>query len=160
MCHSRFLSSPKWGSRTIGKEHSSRRYYPRQSGRSPWRSQKVNMNTTDYLPDDETGSALRRYVMEGSDLTRPMLMDFFVLVPSENAGKKVADAAQELGYSTSVEYDQQTEAWTCYCTKTIVPSYNAVTQIEEQLDLIAQGFGGRIDGFGSFGNAGETSRER
>lgn len=111
------------------------------------------MNTTDYLPDDETGSALRRYVMEGSDLRRPMSMDFFALVPTENAGKKMVDVVQTLGFSTSVEYDQQTETWTCYCTKTIVPSYKAVTQIEEQLDLIAKGFGGRIDGFGSFGNA-------
>ena len=105
------------------------------------------------LPDDATGAALRRFADAGSDLTRPMEMDFFVAVPSETAGNAVAAVAREQGFTTSVEQDAETANWTCYCAKTIVPSYDEVVQIETLLDGIARLHGGHADGFGSFGNA-------
>ena len=111
------------------------------------------MTTTDDLPDDETGGALRRYVKDGSDLSRPMVMDFFALVPSQTAGEGVASTARELGFDTNVEYDEESKTWTCYCTKVIVPRYETVCGIEREIDSIARRFGGRADGFDSFGNA-------
>lgn len=110
------------------------------------------MTTIDSLPNDATGNALRQYVKEGSSLHRPMSIDFFVLLPSEDAGNQVAREVRELAFDTSVEYDEETKQWTCYCTKSIIPRYEAIVRIEEQLDSIAQGYGGRIDGFGSYGN--------
>lgn len=103
------------------------------------------------LPDDATGDALRRFVAEGSELTRPMKIDFFVAVPTEAAGTQMAARATAMGFSTSVELDEDGE-WTCYCTKTLVPSYAAVAAIEEALDEVARELGGYADGFGSFGN--------
>jgi hypothetical protein len=103
--------------------------------------------------DEATGEALRRYAAQGSDLSRPMEIDFFVAVPDREAGERVAQRSRELGLMTSVEQDQATGDWTCYCKKTLVPSYEAVRAIERLLDEIARQFGGHADGFGSFGNA-------
>jgi len=107
------------------------------------------------LPDNATGDALRRILYAGSDLSKPLEMDFFMAVPSEDAGNRVAKMAQQIGFTTKVERDEETSEWTCYCTKTIVPDYAEVVKMEETLDAIAKPFGGYIDGFGSFGNADE-----
>jgi hypothetical protein len=82
-----------------------------------------------------------------------MSIDFFAVVPSREAGEGVASAVRELGFAASVGYDEESKTWTCYCAKTIVPSYDAVCGIESQIDFIARRFGGKADGFGSYGNA-------
>src|SRR5262245_18594520 len=115
------------------------------------------------IPDDTTGATLKVIAERGSDLTRPMKMDFFVAVPSKDAGDKVALKARVLGFATSVEKDDigpkdvgpddKRLEWTCYCTKFLVPEYSEVVRIERQLDSIAKEFGGYADGFGTFGNA-------
>jgi regulator of RNase E activity RraB len=110
------------------------------------------------IPDDATGDALKVIAEKGSDLTKPMKIDFFVAVPSKETGDKVALKARDLGFTTSVEMDDvdlddDGMLWTCYCTKVLVPEYDEVVKIEQQLDSIAKEFGGHIDGFGTFGNA-------
>lgn len=106
-----------------------------------------------FIPNDATGDALRQYIADGSDLTKPMKMDFFVAVPSRKAGDQVAAKAQKLGFEIKVDQDAESLEWTCYCTKTIIPEYSEVVSIEQKLDSIAKVIGGHIDGFGSFGNA-------
>jgi len=110
------------------------------------------------FPDDTTGDALRLIAERGSDLKKPMKVDFFIAVPSKDAGDRVALKARVLGFVTSVEQDDLKPdddgfVWTCYCTKVLVPEYSEVLKIERQLDSIAKEFGGYADGFGTFGNA-------
>lgn len=105
------------------------------------------------MSHDATADALKRYADTGSDLTRPMKMDFFVAVPTAAAGQSVAGRAAALGFKTKVEPDSIGPKWTCYCTKTMIPEYKAVVAIERQLDAIGREYGGSSDGFGSFGNA-------
>jgi hypothetical protein len=107
------------------------------------------------IPDDETGEALRLIEENGSDLSQPMEMEFFVAVPSEEAGREIARRAEALGFDALVEYDEEDAAWTCYCVKTMIPAYEAVVGVEKQLGALAEPFGGYADGFGSFGNAPE-----
>ncbi len=104
------------------------------------------------LPDDETGDALRLLEENGSDPSRPLEMDFFAAVPSGAAGDAVAAHFSELSFITSVEQDEESQEWTCYCTKTLVPDYTTVAEIEAQIDVIARAHGGHGDGFGSYGN--------
>lgn len=104
------------------------------------------------LPDDDIGDALRLLEENGSDLSRPLEMDFFAAVPSQAAGDAVAAHFSELNFATSVEQDEESQEWTCYCTKTLVPDYTAVAEIEAQVDAIARAHGGQCDGFGSYGN--------
>jgi hypothetical protein len=97
-------------------------------------------------------AALDRYRAQGSDLSRPMEIDFFVAAPTQEAADSVARHALALGFATKVEPTEAT-GWTCYCTKSLIPSYANVRAIEHQLDALARAYGGRADGFGSFGNA-------
>jgi hypothetical protein len=78
-------------------------------------------------------------------------MDFFVAVPDADAGAFVAARAANLGFATNVESGE----WTCYCKKRIVPTFDAVVAIEQELDAMAHDLGGYADGFGTFGNAEE-----
>lgn len=106
----------------------------------------------DRFPDDETGDALRKFEANGFDLSNVMKVDFFVAVPSEESGKKVASKARYLGYEVSVEQDKITGEWTCYCNKKMIPNYDDFIKSESELDKIGKEYGGYIDGFGSYGN--------
>ena len=59
------------------------------------------------LPNDADGDALRGLIGLGDDLSRPMSIDFFIAVPSEQAGLAVAEAAEQQGYVTSVKFDDE-----------------------------------------------------
>lgn len=96
------------------------------------------------IPDDDTGAALKRWVDEGSDLTRPMTIDFFVLVPSEKEGRLPAKQDELRDFQISVELDPESAKWTCCCSKTMIPDYTEIVTIERSLDLAATRVGGRV----------------
>lgn len=101
-----------------------------------------------------TKDALNEIRKHGSDLDRPLTLDFFVAVPDQSAGARVASWASEQGFETSVEADDDAPTWTCYCTRTMIPALDAVLGTEAMLDKFARTVGGYIDGFGTLGNAG------
>lgn len=105
------------------------------------------------LPHDADGDRIRQLAAEGSDLAEPMSVDFFVAAPSEQVGRAVAEAAEKLGYRSHVDRDGQADAWTCYCAREMVVTYEAVTAAQQQLDAFCRPLGGTVDGWGSFGNA-------
>ena len=104
------------------------------------------------LPHDADGDAIRRIVNDGSDLAEPMSVDFFVAVTDEQSGRAVAEAAQGAGFRTTVEKDGSTDAWTVYCAREMVVTYDAVVDAQRRLDELARPHGGKADGWGSFGN--------
>jgi hypothetical protein len=108
----------------------------------------------DNLPNDSDGDALRRLLATGSDLSIEMIVDFAVHVPDEASGLAVANEAKALGFQTDVERDDETLDWTCYCSRAIIPSYDLIILIQKQLNNLSRPFGGRSDGWGSFGNSG------
>lgn len=105
------------------------------------------------LPQDADGDALRRIAADGSDLTKAMEIDFAVDVPSEQAGKDFAKAIAHLPYQTSLYFDEEEKAWTCYCSKTLIPSYEAILQVQEELTAAGAPFDAVPDGWGTYGNA-------
>ncbi len=105
------------------------------------------------LPRDADGDAIRRLVNAGSDLDQPMSVDFFVAVPTEASGRAVADAAQKAGFRTHVKRDGQSDAWTVYCAREMLVTYDAVVAAQRQLAEISRPHCGRADGWGTFGNA-------
>jgi Regulator of ribonuclease activity B len=107
----------------------------------------------DY-PNDADGDALRRVARDGSDMTRPMDVDFAVAVPDEMSGLEVAKLAQGLGYRPDVVRDDESGSWTCCCTRSMVLTYAAVIAAQAELDRVAGPVGGASDGWGTFGNAG------
>ncbi len=104
-------------------------------------------------PNDETGQSLNRLKSDGSDMSKAMKIDFFIEVPDLETGRKIEQAVAKDSYEFSIEQDEDTQEWTCYASKLIIPSYVNVVTEEKYLDLVAQKFGGKLDGFGSYGNA-------
>jgi len=104
------------------------------------------------IPDDDTGSAIKRWEAEGSDLSRPMTIDFFVVVPSQNEGVTFARQTELQDFKTDVEYDAESGTWTCYCSMTMIPDYEEIVEIERLLGSVARRVGGFLDGFASYGN--------
>ena len=104
-----------------------------------------------------TRAALKRIAQAGSDLSRPLKMDFFVAVPDEASGRIVATRADSLGFETKLHLDEESQEWTCYCTKTLVATYERVRRVESRLNSLARDLGGYADGFGTFGNAEEEA---
>jgi len=107
------------------------------------------------IPDDETGSAIKQWAADGSDLSRLIKIDFFVAVRNQEEGRKVmADPELKIFAHLSLEEDEETGQWTCYCSKSMVPRYDDIIELEALLTSIASRHGAQYDGFGSFGNAG------
>jgi hypothetical protein len=62
------------------------------------------MSTHDY-PHDADGDALRRLAADGSDMSKPMEIDFAVAVPNEAVGSAIAEQARARGYEVEVVLD-------------------------------------------------------
>ena len=105
------------------------------------------------FPDDADGHALRRIADHGSDMSKPMFIDFQVAVPDENSARSLADVARKLGYHAKV-YDSAgcTLPWTCECSTRMVATYEGVIATQAELASISAPFGGIPDGWGTFGN--------
>lgn len=103
-------------------------------------------------PKDADGEALQRVADHGSDMSQPMLIDFAVAVPNEDAGKAVAEVAAARGYKPDVFKNDDTSTWTCYCTKEMLPTYNAIIAAQDELDELSKPYGGYSDGWGTLGN--------
>lgn len=118
---------------------------------TPGRAPTLDKLTMKDLDEEEwaTVKALEVYKEHGSDLTKPMTMEFFVLLPSEAAATEIAKTCSSRGFATKVKHTPTVGGFTCYCEKTIIPSYENVRAIELELDSIARPFGGKSDGFGS-----------
>lgn len=96
----------------------------------------------DSAGQNATRQALQRMEQDGSDLSKAMKLDFFLAAPSESAGNKISVEVAAQGYRTSVERNEETGEWTCFCETVVVPTFEAVVRIEEQLETIAQRYGG------------------
>jgi regulator of RNase E activity RraB len=105
------------------------------------------------FPNDADGDALRRIAGDGSDLARPMFVDFQVAVPDRSSAELLAATAVKLGYRTKV-YDSPAckLPWTCECSTRMLATYEAIIAFQRELEVISRPFGGIPDGWGTFGN--------
>jgi hypothetical protein len=81
-----------------------------------------------------------------------MEIDFAVDVPNRDAGIAFAAVVTPLGFRAEVNKNDTTGKWTCYCSRVMVPSYDAIMAIQEILAELGSPFKARPDGWGSFGN--------
>jgi hypothetical protein len=84
-----------------------------------------------------------------------MQVDFAVAVPNQAAGLKIAEIVSDRGYTPDVSFDDEDEAWTCYCSKTMLVEYDAIVAVQRELAVISEPFDSFPDGWGTFGNAKE-----
>ena len=106
------------------------------------------------FPDDADGKALRQ-VAERADLDRPLDVDFVIRVPDEAAAEALATAVAAHGYLSDARPDDDDESrWSCYCTRqSILLTYEWLQATQAELLALSAPFGGRLGGWGTFGNA-------
>jgi hypothetical protein len=105
------------------------------------------------LPKNADGDALRRLIRDGSDLSRPMYVDFQIAIPNKPRAKQLADAARKLGYRVRVYASAECDLpWTCECSTRMLATHESIVAVEAELAQLAAPFGGYPDGWGSFGN--------
>ncbi len=85
-------------------------------------------------------------------MSRPMDIDFAVHVPDEASGQRLAQLVLAAGYSPHLEFDDECEEWTCYCTKNMLATYEGVVGAQSELDELSGPVGGYSDGWGTEGN--------
>jgi hypothetical protein len=104
-------------------------------------------------PNDSDGESLCRIAANGSDMAKRMRIDFHVAVENERAAMSVAAVASQKDYDCSVYHSPACGGWTCECSKLMIPDYHEILAIQGELNKISQPFGGRWDGWGTFGIA-------
>ena len=107
-------------------------------------------------PKTADGDALRRVADGGSDMSKPMEIDFHIAVADKAAAERIAEAAAEIGYRPSVYRHEDDDPWTCECSKVMLATYDGVTAVQKELQALSEPHGGYCDGWGTFGNVDEA----
>ncbi len=104
------------------------------------------------FPHDDNEDVLRRLQKNGDDLAKPRDVDFTVVFAIEEAAQEFAEYFVNHGYKVSISNSGCLADLPCdvVVTKHMVPSHSGITQFEEELQKIAEGLGGRNDGWGCF----------
>lgn len=128
----------------------------------------------DY-PDDADGSLLAELEAQGIDMTQPLAIEFAVAAPDEASATAIGEALAGAGYESEIDFDdgeplegdaldgeldeeggsdpeeEEEEfgpSWTVYAMVEMVPDYDEILRIQEELDSLAEPFGGAVDGWG------------
>lgn len=107
-------------------------------------------------PNDDNGDALRRMEAQGDDLTKSRKIDFTVTFADESSAEQFAEHFRALGHEVSVEVNEanQDSPWDVIVVQYMVPSYEGITNFENLLQSVAEGWGGHNDGWGCFSESG------
>lgn len=104
------------------------------------------------IPDDADGDAIRRIIADGSDVSRPMLVDFQIACPDQAGAKAIASKIPSSEFSIRIYSDADGNNITCECSKEMLLDHSDLLRIQKQLNDIAAPLGGWSDGWGTFGN--------
>jgi Regulator of ribonuclease activity B len=105
----------------------------------------------DY-PNDADGESLRGVAEAGADMSQPMSIDFSVSAPDEASARKIARLSEDHGFDPSFSDNGGKGPWSVYCTKTMLATYEGVTEAQAQLNEVAAPLNGRCEGWTTFGN--------
>lgn len=100
---------------------------------------------------EENAAVLQRFASEGKDLISPRAIDFCHIFPDKISAENFAQAADAQGFAIAMyEIDIEIYTWDVKASKEIIPTCEAITEIEESLDNLARSHNGQADGWGFF----------
>ncbi|HZF51093.1 MAG TPA: ribonuclease E inhibitor RraB [Polyangiaceae bacterium] len=112
----------------------------------PWPTRSgVKPPRTAVTTEKDADEAVLRRAAEEWDISEPMNVEFAIDTPNEAAAEELARLAVQRGYTTSVYVDEVEEDSTCYCTKRMVPTQDAIARAQRELEELSAPFGGRAD---------------
>lgn len=116
-------------------------------------------------PDDADGAVLQELESHGVDMTQPLTIEFAIAAPDESSANSIAIALSATGYEPEIAYDEGEPdedgeidpedeeefgpSWSVYVSIEMVPTYDDIVRIQEELDALAQQHGGNADGWGA-----------
>jgi hypothetical protein len=107
----------------------------------------------DEYPGDADGVSLRTVAEGGSDMSRPMIIDFSIAVADEASARRIAALVEPLGFDPSIYNDPDRGSWSVYASKSMLATYAGVVAARRQLNELVGPLGGNCDGWASFGNS-------
>ncbi len=87
-------------------------------------------------------------------MSRPMIIDFALAAPDERAARSVAALVEDHGFDPSICEDDRSGAWSVYCSKSMLATYDGVVAVQTELNRLVAALGCHCDGWASFGNDG------
>jgi len=103
-------------------------------------------------PNDANGDVLRRMQARGDDLARQRNIDFTVVFADASSAEQFAEYFRALGHKVSVERTEtdQDFPWDVIVVQHMAPSHEGISEFENLLQSVADGWGGHNDGWGCF----------
>lgn len=107
----------------------------------------------DY-PNDADGDVLRGLAAEGVDLTQPRLLEFYCYAASSAIAEDICARLTALGFKCHIFEDDEQEApddtrLSVYAERVMVPSYDAVIRVQNELNAVLSEFDTCCDGWGT-----------
>jgi len=114
-------------------------------------------------PDDDDGAVLAELASQGIDVSQPLQLEFQVAAGAEASAKAIAQSVANAGYKVEIDFDpgepdedgqidpndeEFGPAWTVIAAVRMIPEYNEIVRIQEDLDRLAKPHGGFADGWG------------
>ena len=96
-----------------------------------------------------------RVISHGSDVARPMLVDFMVAAPDERCGLQFIRDLPGSEFQVHLSQDKTNGRWTVYCAKNMLVEHGELVSTQAKLDAIGKQSGCYSDGWGTFGNKKE-----
>lgn len=98
---------------------------------------------------EENRTVLAQIAESGSDLRGRREVDFENVFPCEESAHTFAKLSKEAGYPPEV-WLTEGEEWNVTVKVSMVPTAEAITEIELFLDQLARSMSGKVDGWGFF----------
>ncbi|KUR77964.1 ribonuclease E inhibitor RraB [Novosphingobium sp. Fuku2-ISO-50] len=100
---------------------------------------------------EENTAYLKEFAADGLDLTLVRAVEFAHVFPSEAEAASFAEAAAGEGIDIDVlEPEDEVDPWEVAVTIELVPTPEAISEIEARLEALAQSFNGESDGWGLY----------
>jgi len=102
------------------------------------------------FPDDENGELLAEIASAGIDLDQMHKIDFYILFEQKPEAEKFSSAITQDDLAPLAELVQceDTGIWEVVTQVQMVPNHTLLSQTEQYLESIANGFNGYGDGWG------------
>jgi hypothetical protein len=108
--------------------------------------------TAPIYPDDPDGDALRAVADAGSDMSRPMLIDYAIDAGTRAVADGCLAVLEAAGFEPELFQDEETLRWSVYCPITMIADYDDIVRTQKVLGELVAPLGGTPDGWATLGN--------
>lgn len=114
-----------------------------------WRIIYNVRNASKSREDDWDARMIERLRRSGVDPFKPVDVDFFVAVPSQDKAESIASRLRAEGFEADIRElrDSVDQPWSVHALKTMSLNVHAVREVSSRLRQLADEAGGRYDGW-------------